>query len=115
MSAAESNQIGLGRSEWSEDLLQTMYEWELPVEGRAVYQCRILICPEEDGGFSAVALKFPGVITQGDTLEETLENARDAFRETIQYYKEIGEPVPFKDVEVDRGPGCFERWIVVNG
>ncbi|MDO8669818.1 MAG: type II toxin-antitoxin system HicB family antitoxin [Dehalococcoidia bacterium] len=41
----------------------------------------LLIPDPEEGGYTAtVPALLPGCITEGDTSEETLENARDAIR-----------------------------------
>ena len=78
------------------------------------YECRVLLCPEQDGGYSAHALRLPGIVTQGDTVEEALENIRDAFQSAIQTYLESGGTVPWQPSEVDRPRGSMERWILVN-
>ena len=38
----------------------------------------LLIQDGDDGGYSAVVPALPGCVTQGDTIEEVLEQAREA-------------------------------------
>jgi len=45
------------------------------IQFKAVYKH---IAKDEGGGYVAYAKEFPGAITQGETLEETRENLRDA-------------------------------------
>src|SRR5690349_14857714 len=78
------------------------------------YECRVLLCPEEEGGFSAFAMKLPGVMSQGDSEQEALENIKDAFQAAIQSYTEAGKPVPWMDGKIERPAGSFERWVLVN-
>jgi predicted RNase H-like HicB family nuclease len=40
---------------------------------------RVVIVPEEDGGYSAFVPGFPGCTSCGNTREEALANIREAF------------------------------------
>ena len=85
------------------------------VEGNA-YECRALVCPEAAGGFSVHALRLPGVVSQGETIEEALENIAEAFRGALSIYLEdLGSSIPWRDEEVEVRPaGSIERWILVD-
>lgn len=78
------------------------------------YECRVLLCPETDGGYSAIALRLPGVASQGDSVEDALKNISEAFAAAIAVYLEDVGQIPWADVEVERTKGCEERWILVN-
>lgn len=78
------------------------------------FECRVLLCPEEDGGYSAHALRLLGVVSQGETKEEALENIREAFRGAILAYRESGQTIPWGEFEIDRPKDSIERWILVN-
>jgi predicted RNase H-like HicB family nuclease len=78
------------------------------------HECRVLLCPEEEGGYSAHALRLPGVVSQGESEREALENIADAFRAAVSLYREQGGGIPWTNVEVDRPKGSIERWILVN-
>ncbi len=78
------------------------------------YQCRVLLCPEEGGGYSAHALRLPGVVSQGESVQEALVNITDAFQGAISVYQEEGVEIPWTDVDLDRPKGSVERWILVN-
>ena len=39
---------------------------------------RILLTPEEEGGFSVNVPSLPGCFTQGETIEEAIEMAKEA-------------------------------------
>jgi antitoxin HicB len=55
----------------------------------------ILLIPDlEDGGFTVEVPSLPGCITQGDTVEEALANAREAIALYIEDLEAAGEPVP---------------------
>lgn len=94
------------------DVINPKYSWE-PLGDRA-YECRVLLCPEAEGGFSAHAMRLPGVVSQGETEAEALQNIADAFQTTIQCYLESSGAIPWQTITVDRPAGCVERWILVN-
>jgi len=78
------------------------------------YECRVLLCPEHDGGYSAHALRLPGVVSQGESEAEALDNIADAFRAAISVYREQGGAIPWTNLQIDRPKGSIERWILVN-
>lgn len=94
------------------DVFNPKYSWQ-PL-GDSAYECRVLLCPEATGGFSAHAMRLPGVVSQGDTEAEALENIADAFQATIQCYRESSIAIPWQPITVARPAGCVERWILVN-
>jgi len=54
----------------------------------------ILAPDQEDGGYVVSVPALPGCVTEGDTIEEAMANARDLVRLYIQDLEEHGEPVP---------------------
>ena len=54
---------------------------------------RILI-PEEDGGYSAEMLEFPGCYSSGETVEEALTNLEEAAKSWIEASLEQGHDIP---------------------
>lgn len=58
----------------------------------------LLIPDAEDGGFTATVPTLPGCVTEGDTLAEALDHARDAIRLYIEDLESQGEPVPEETV-----------------
>jgi predicted RNase H-like HicB family nuclease len=80
----------------------------------ATYECRVLLCPEEDGGYSAHAMRLPGVVSQGETIDEALKNISEAFAATIRTYRDHDKEIPWSKAQIERTKGCEERWIIVN-
>jgi len=52
----------------------------------------------EEGGYTVTVPALPGCVTEGDTLEEALENARDAIRSLLAYLTDTGKPIPVETV-----------------
>ncbi|MBI2863200.1 MAG: type II toxin-antitoxin system HicB family antitoxin [Chloroflexi bacterium] len=58
----------------------------------------IVLIPEpEEGGYSVIVPALPGCVTQGDTIEEAIEMAKDAIAGWIAVAEEHGEVVPEED------------------
>ena len=58
----------------------------------------ILIPDREVGGYTVEVPSLPGCITEGDTVEEALANAREAIQLCIDSLHDLGLPVPEDDV-----------------
>ncbi len=77
------------------------------------YECRVYVCPEAEGGFYAYLPTLPGVVSEGETEEETLRNIEEAFRGVIKSYRGAGEVIPWTDQAEDKPAGAKELRIVV--
>lgn len=59
----------------------------------------ILIPDQEVGGYTVEVPSLPGCVTEGDTVEEALANARDAISVYIEALHDLGREVPPEDAE----------------
>ena len=56
---------------------------------------QIVLLPDpEDGGFTVEVPSLPGCITEGDTVEEAVRNARDAISVWIEATAAAGARIP---------------------
>ena len=55
---------------------------------------RVLLEQDEEGGFVAEVPALPGCVSQGDTREEAVANAREAIAAYLEGLEARGEPVP---------------------
>lgn len=55
---------------------------------------RVLLTPEKEGGFSVSVPSLPGCYTQGETIEEAMEMAREAISLYVESLEAEGEPIP---------------------
>lgn len=55
---------------------------------------RILLTPEEEGGFSVSVPALPGCFTQGETIDEAISMAKEAISLYVESLEADGEPVP---------------------
>ncbi len=55
----------------------------------------VLLIPDpDDGGFTVTVPLLPGCVTEGDTLEEALSNAREAIQCHLEGLAADGLPLP---------------------
>jgi antitoxin HicB len=59
-----------------------------------IYKVPLVLSPQSEGGFSVTSPLLPESVTEGDTIEEVLDNVRDALEATIEAYQDLGRPVP---------------------
>jgi antitoxin HicB len=50
--------------------------------------------PQPEGGFTVTSPLLPELITEGDSVEDALENVRDALAAVIEIYQETGRTLP---------------------
>ena len=58
----------------------------------------VLMTPDETGGYVVTCPALPGLVTEGDTLEEAREMAADAILCYIEGLEKDGESLPANDV-----------------
>lgn len=89
-------------------------EWRLFEESDSAYVCRVLLCPEENGEFEAVALNLPGVASHGETEQQALANVSKEFCKAVAIYLDDGNGIPWKAIEMDCPKGSFEQCFLVE-
>jgi antitoxin HicB len=58
---------------------------------------RVILEPNELGGYTAIVPLLPGCISEGDTKEETLANIKEAIELYIESLRVDGEPIPTEE------------------
>jgi antitoxin HicB len=61
------------------------------------YSYTVLIKPAEEGGFLAIVPALNGATTQGETIEEAREMARDLIKGYIESLLKAGQPLPSEE------------------
>ncbi len=51
------------------------------------YRVPLVLTPQEEWGYTVTSPLLPELVTEGDSVCEALENARDAFAAPIGLYK----------------------------
>lgn len=67
--------------------------------GMDALRYRLILEPEEEGGFNVVIPAFPEVHTCGRDRDDALAMARDAIGLAILHHRDTGREVPPSDIE----------------
>lgn len=59
-----------------------------------VYDFKVLLEADETGGYVAVCPSLPGCYSQGETVEEAMENIEEAILLCLEDMQAYGEPLP---------------------
>jgi antitoxin HicB len=62
--------------------------------GEREYRFTVLYEPAGEGGYVVTCPALPGLVTEGETLDEAREMARDAIRAYVESLKKDGLPIP---------------------
>jgi antitoxin HicB len=60
----------------------------------AVLDFKVLLEPDETGGYVVVCPSLQGCYSQGETVEEALANIREAIQLCLDDLRDRGEPLP---------------------
>ena len=60
----------------------------------AIYKIPLVLTPQPEGGFTVTSPLLPELVTEGDSVDEVLENVKDALRAVWELYEESGNPLP---------------------
>ena len=59
-----------------------------------LYRVPLLFNPQPEGGFTVTSPVLPELVTEGDTAEEAVNNARDALAAVVEAYQDLGRALP---------------------
>ncbi len=58
------------------------------------YKVPLVLTPQPEGGYTVTSPLFPELITEGDSIDEALENVADAFAAVVELYDDLGRSLP---------------------
>jgi antitoxin HicB len=58
------------------------------------YNLPLIFDPQPKGGYTVTSPLLPELVTEGDTVEDALENVRDALAAVLELYQESGRESP---------------------
>jgi antitoxin HicB len=65
-----------------------------PMEANGTYTFTMLFEPAEEGGYVVTCPALPGLVTEGDTMEDARQMAEDALRRYLESLLEDGLSIP---------------------
>jgi antitoxin HicB len=58
------------------------------------YKVPLVFEPQPEGGFTVTSPLLPELLTEGDSVEDALDNVRDALAAVLELYQDLGKPLP---------------------
>jgi antitoxin HicB len=59
-----------------------------------VFKVPLVLTPQPEGGYTVTSPVLPELLTEGDTLEEAVNNVQDALEAVIETYEDLKKPFP---------------------
>jgi len=59
-----------------------------------LYKIPLILTPQPEGGYTVTSPLLPELVTEGDSIDEALENVKDALKAFIEIYRDLGKPLP---------------------
>jgi antitoxin HicB len=63
------------------------------------YKIPLVLAPQPEGGYTVTSPLLPELVTEGDTVEEALDNVKDALVAVVEVYQDLGRSLP-QDTQV---------------
>ena len=68
----------------------------------------LVLTPQPEGGYTVTSPVLPELVTEGDTVEEAVDNVRDALAAVVETYQDLGRSLPAGIVQ---GTGGGPVWF----
>jgi antitoxin HicB len=72
----------------------------------------LVLEPQPEGGYTVTSPLLPELITEGDSVDDALENVRDALAAVLEIYREQGREVPSSLVISDESSPLWAEVVV---
>jgi len=57
-----------------------------------IYKLLLVLDPQPEGGYVVTCPLLPELITEGESVQEALQNAHDALEAVIEAFEDLGRP-----------------------
>jgi antitoxin HicB len=61
---------------------------------KQVFKLRLVLTPDQAGGFVVTSPDLPELVTEGDTAAEAIGNVSDALEAVRELYEDMNKPFP---------------------
>ena len=77
------------------------------------YKLPLLFEPQPEGGYTVTSPLLPELITEGHSVEDALDNVRDALAAVIELYADTGRALPSNLIVSETGSLWAETVVAV--
>ena len=76
-----------------------------------LYKVPLVLEPQPEGRYTVTSPLFPGLVTEGDSLDEAMVNVKDALLALIEEYENLGRPLPrYAQIADDNSRSGWRPW-----
>ena len=79
-----------------------------------VYKIPLVLTPQPEGGYTVTSPALPELVTEGDSLEEAVENVKDAVKAAIEIYEDTGRELPASLRQEPNGDAISFEYLVAE-
>jgi antitoxin HicB len=76
------------------------------------YKLPLVFEPQPEGGYTVTSPAVPELVTEGDSVEDALENVRDALAAVLEIYRDLGKSLPSELAVAEVGEGLYFDLVV---
>ena len=58
------------------------------------YRITVILTGQPEGGYVVTCEELPELLTDGESVDDALNNVEDAFAATLELYEDLGRPLP---------------------
>ena len=76
------------------------------------YKVPLVFEPQPEGGYTVTSPVIPELLTEGDSVEDAIENVRDAFAAVLEIYRDSGKSLPADLAVVAAGEPVYADLVI---
>lgn len=58
------------------------------------YRIPLVLTPQAEGGYAVTSPVLPELVTEGESVDEAIGNAKDALAAVVELYEDLGRSMP---------------------
>lgn len=78
---------------------------------KRILKVPLILTPQSEGGYMVTSPVLPEMVTEGDTLEEVMENVQDALKATLELYHDMKIPLPANLLQDSEHNSIWFEWL----
>lgn len=78
-----------------------------------IYRVPLALTLQSEGGFAVTSPLLPELVTEGESIGNAVENAKDAFAAVVELYEDLGRTLP-RSIGVPPSPDTLWLDAVVS-
>ncbi len=78
---------------------------------KRIFKIPLVLTPQSEGGYTVTSPVLPEMLTEGDTLEQAMENVQDALKATLELYHDMNMPLPANLLQDSEHNSIWFEWL----